>query len=449
MMHFSEHDRRGTGDGERAPSWPDQLIPLLHFSANDRLAWYNPRFALEVVGEDGPSWLGLHALELSRFIPPLVLCENRCGNSEPGFFPILGEFTPSPSRSPMLLYGFKPLTTTDHSYFVVTPNYAGSPLWGGPGGLFSSSPPAIDAAIDLLESLQLHEWQIDSKTARLDVPDDLADFLGFPKDPEVRGNPYIHLQAVYEADRPLVHDAGSEAIYLERPFDLTFRMRSGSGELVLARSVCRKIDSLGSGIRQITGSLLLLPNISEDIERSFTDSLTGLFNRYMFDRDLDNSHRRKRKDDRYGYALAVCDLDDLKLVNDRLGHAVGDQYLRLAGSWFQEAAKQGDLKAYRLGGDEFCLIFQDFKDFRDVEKRIEWLKGEIERAAQTLLASEFGGRMMGMSAGVTQGWGTDSSAGACYERADRLLYRDKRERKAANEQRSRRGFRFLVRNNIG
>jgi diguanylate cyclase (GGDEF)-like protein len=78
-----------------------------------------------------------------------------------------------------------------------------------------------------------------------------------------------------------------------------------------------------------------------------TDALTGLSNRRTFNRALDKSEP--------GDALVMVDLDRFKTVNDRFGHATGDEALRRMGTCLRQAARDGDCVA-RFGGEEFAII---------------------------------------------------------------------------------------------
>ena len=85
-----------------------------------------------------------------------------------------------------------------------------------------------------------------------------------------------------------------------------------------------------------------------------TDSLTGLYNRRLFDEYCDKELNRAK---RYGHSLAVVilDLHKLKEVNDRYGHLQGDQVLRVAGATLRGTLRASDF-AFRIGGDEFALL---------------------------------------------------------------------------------------------
>jgi diguanylate cyclase (GGDEF)-like protein len=84
------------------------------------------------------------------------------------------------------------------------------------------------------------------------------------------------------------------------------------------------------------------------------DPLTNIANRRHFDAALSNASVQSA---RYGWAftLVLIDLNGFKLVNDRLGHAAGDDLLRSFGWALRRSVRSGDTTA-RLGGDEFAII---------------------------------------------------------------------------------------------
>lgn len=91
--------------------------------------------------------------------------------------------------------------------------------------------------------------------------------------------------------------------------------------------------------------------------RAHTDELSGLANRTAFFGAL--TERLARHDDAVpGPAVLFLDLDDFKIVNDGLGHAAGDELLRILGARIRRAVRSEDLCA-RLGGDEFAVLVDD------------------------------------------------------------------------------------------
>ncbi|MDX1889612.1 putative bifunctional diguanylate cyclase/phosphodiesterase [Mycolicibacterium sp. 050158] len=92
-------------------------------------------------------------------------------------------------------------------------------------------------------------------------------------------------------------------------------------------------------------------------DMALRDPLTGLANRALFGDRLTHALQLR---DRTGAPVAVllADLDDFKLVNDSMGHPVGDELLRSVGERIQAAVRPGDTVA-RLGGDEFAILVED------------------------------------------------------------------------------------------
>lgn len=158
-----------------------------------------------------------------------------------------------------------------------------------------------------------------------------------------------------------------------------------------------------------------------DIEHAaLTDRLTGLPNRRAFEHDLDAAIVTSR---RGGTSMSVLmiDLDGLKGINDRLGHAAGDTLLRAFGDALPRAFRPEDV-AYRLGGDEFAVLLVHARP----EGR-ERLLGRVEHAASLTRAAGF--PEMGASAGIAfcphDGW----TATQLVQLADERMYEDKADRR--------------------
>lgn len=85
------------------------------------------------------------------------------------------------------------------------------------------------------------------------------------------------------------------------------------------------------------------------------DHLTGLSNRRAMTAELERAVHRLRAGEIDDFAFLFIDLDGFKKVNDRLGHAFGDEYLKTTARRVQEAMVDGDIVA-RIGGDEFAVL---------------------------------------------------------------------------------------------
>lgn len=94
----------------------------------------------------------------------------------------------------------------------------------------------------------------------------------------------------------------------------------------------------------------------EELEQlSLTDPLTGLGNRRAFERDLEVALSRAQRTD-LALTLLYLDVDEMKRVNDRFGHVVGDETLRALGAVLRSSSRLGTDSAYRVGGDEFVMV---------------------------------------------------------------------------------------------
>jgi len=122
---------------------------------------------------------------------------------------------------------------------------------------------------------------------------------------------------------------------------------------------------------------------------------------------------------RYGgeACLAVLDIDHFKRINDRYGHQVGDEALRLLTATLAARLRQNDLFG-RVGGEEFALLLIETPLGEARGKLAELL--ELMRA--TPLAVPEGEAIILFSAGVTPLMREDRSLDDAYSRADKLLY---------------------------
>ncbi len=140
--------------------------------------------------------------------------------------------------------------------------------------------------------------------------------------------------------------------------------------------------SRGLSVFDVSGKALRMAGSQTDItERKVSDPLTGLPNRLLFTDRLGRliKHSKRRKD--HLFAVLFLDLDGFKMINDSLGHLVGDQLLVGVANRLEKCLRSSDTVARlgetftvaRLGGDEFTILLDDLKEPDDAKRAAERL----------------------------------------------------------------------------
>lgn len=111
-------------------------------------------------------------------------------------------------------------------------------------------------------------------------------------------------------------------------------------------------------------------------EISITDGLTGLYNRRHFSNILPREIHRTKRDGKY-LAFLFMDVDNFKKYNDTYGHQEGDNVLKQIGKVLKDSTHRGSDFAFRLGGEEFGLIFSDLNP-EDALKFSDKIRSDIE-----------------------------------------------------------------------
>ncbi len=159
----------------------------------------------------------------------------------------------------------------------------------------------------------------------------------------------------------------------------------------------------------------------EDANRLATvDPLTGLRTRPSLFAALERELARSQRTGR-GFCLLMIDLDDLKVINDRHGHLVGDRALSLVGDVIRDGIRRIDTGA-RFGGDEFVVVLPE------TDPTGGWVLAEKIRqgVAEAGLAVDAGRVMTSVSVGLVTYPQDGEAIDELLERADEAMYRSKR-----------------------
>ena len=149
---------------------------------------------------------------------------------------------------------------------------------------------------------------------------------------------------------------------------------------------------------------------------ALTDPLTGVKSRHAFllkQKEINASIENGSAD---AFAVAVCDVNGLKVINDTLGHKAGDEYILSASRMICDIFQHSPV--YRTGGDEFAVILNG----RDHLSRKELIQVLHDRSVEHISTRE-----VVISGGLSDYQpGTDTCFHDVFERADKLMYEEKK-----------------------
>ena len=219
-------------------------------------------------------------------------------------------------------------------------------------------------------------WHWDLKTDKLFVSEHWASMLGFTA-ADIKDDPddwFTRVHPYYLGD---LRQALAAHLYGNTPqFECDYRIqhRDGTYRWALVRGAAER-DERGQpvAIAGVQSDVSELVNTeARIINEALNDKLTGLPNRRAFMVRLERAVEKLRSNPSTLFAVVFLDLDRFKIINDSMGHMVGDQLLASVAKRLSSCQRQGDLVA-RFGGDEFVALLDNLHDKEDainVAKRI-------------------------------------------------------------------------------
>ena len=273
-------------------------------------------------------------------------------------------------------------------------------------------------------------WDWDLVTGDIYYSARYWEMLGYVAD-EQDADPQAWMRMMHPDDRARVVAFVDELLPGPRQsYGIEFRLRHHDGHYV-------PVLSRGFILRDAAGKAVRLSGTNTDLterkqsehrihELAYFDQLTGLPNRRFLIDELSQILARNGRAGRHG-ALLFLDLDNFKLLNDTMGHDVGDLLLREVARRLRRALREGDHLA-RLGGDEFVIVLENLgrtaseatAEVHAVGRKILEVLGETFDLAGRQCASS-------PSIGATLFDGHPSDIDTLLRQADLAMYRAKEE----------------------
>ena len=189
-------------------------------------------------------------------------------------------------------------------------------------------------------------------------------------------------------------------------------------------AVVRANADLRVAIAELRASREEVERKNRELERlAMVDPLTGCLNRRAFTRMAEPLLERALADGE-PLSVLVADIDRFKSINDRFGHAVGDEVIRALGATLTATVRPRDLAA-RWGGEEFVMLLPGC-DADAAEAAAERIRAAVSARCADELGARHAGLVVTLSVGVACASATGTSLAALIEQADGALYDAKR-----------------------
>ncbi|WP_298833388.1 sensor domain-containing diguanylate cyclase [uncultured Piscinibacter sp.] len=248
--------------------------------------------------------------------------------------------------------------------------------------------------------------------------------LGYARD-EIVGQPLSTLvpqamRARHEAMVEKFRDGGAPTMMGSRP---VLRAVHKTGRLVpVSISLCNMPLSNGevASVAVVHDISLLHTHLDRATLQAQTDALTGLGNRLLLSRQIQADLENARP-----FALLLMDLTGFKGLNDRHGHAAGDDALCVVGQRLQSLVRDTDVAA-RLGGDEFVLVLDGLTD----TGRLQAIAQSVADSLARPLRLEGVTVTLGVNIGGALYPGHGDTENELLGAADRAMYEAKQARQA-------------------
>jgi diguanylate cyclase (GGDEF)-like protein/PAS domain S-box-containing protein len=275
-------------------------------------------------------------------------------------------------------------------------------------------------------------WDWDLRTNRMTFSRRWKALLGFRED-AIGWRSDEWFRRIHPEDKQAVEaDVMSHLMGLSPRFHSEHRILNALGEYrwvlcrgMAARNQNKEVYRFAGSMTDVTDQKEIEQQLFHD---AFHDQLTGLPNRTLFMEKLQRLLDHPKQTEEWLFAVLFLDVDKFKMINDSLGHHMGDKLLVEMARRLEMSTRPGDMIA-RLGGDEFAIILERIKLVDDAVQAAERIQQEL--AVPFLLnGSEV---FASASIGISHNLVPCRSAEDFIRNADTAMYRAKEQRRGSFE----------------
>ncbi|WP_405340022.1 GGDEF domain-containing protein [Fibrobacter sp.] len=239
---------------------------------------------------------------------------------------------------------------------------------------------------------------------------------------------------IFKEDVPLIQAALHRETLLKEldeqgMFTVSYRLNSPTGPVFVSLvAVYSDKNHIVISITNIDAQVRREQKIREEAslayEKARRDDLTGIKNKNAYGEFEKKLDQQIQSGEDVEFAIAICDVNGLKVVNDTQGHIAGDKYIRMASKLVCETFKHSPV--FRVGGDEFVAILRgsDFARREKLQKDLSEIVTQNAKEGKVVVAC-------GISVFDKK---QDKSVSEVFERADAMMYKDKMSLKGGRDE---------------
>ena len=265
----------------------------------------------------------------------------------------------------------------------------------------------------------------DRKGSYLGCNKAFEDFVGKSKEEIIGKNVYEisnknNAETYEDMDQQLFDNPGTQT------YEYEYETSQNEKKYVVFKKVTYN-NSLGevNGIIGIINDITEIKKRETELkEKTFFDSLTGIFNRRYFDENVENEWKKCVRENA-PLSLIMLDIDFFKKYNDYYGHQAGDDCLKKVAQEIRFSLLRPSDIAVRYGGEEFVVILPNTK-INGAHRVAERIRRNIINLAIEHEASTVS-EVVTLSQGIAEMTNKDDTVNECLKKADKLLYEAKND----------------------